>query len=138
MAYNPNNIFARILRGELPKVAVYEDDLTLALMDIMPSTEGHTLVITKELAEGILDLSPEGAAALIKTTQKIAKAVKSGLACPGVMLIQLNGEAAGQSIPHIHFHVLPRAGGLDLKLHSRAMVDAAVLEPVAAKIRAAL
>ncbi len=138
MAYNTNNIFARILRGELPKIAVYEDDLTLALMDIMPSTEGHTLVITKEPAEGILDLSPDGAAALIKTTQKVAKAVKKGLGCPGVMLIQLNGEAAGQSIPHIHFHILPRAGGLDLKLHGRAMANANTLEPIAAKIRAAL
>jgi len=138
MSYDPNNIFARILRGELPKVAVYEDDLTLAFLDIMPSVEGHTLVITKEPAVGILDLSPEGAAALIKTTQKVAKAVKAGLGCSGVMLVQLNGEAAGQSIPHIHFHVLPREAGLDLKLHGRAMVDAKTLEPIAAKIRAAL
>ncbi len=81
MAYDNNNIFARILRGELPKVAVYEDDLTLAFMDIMPSVEGHTLVITKELAEGILDLSTDGAVALIKTTQKVARAVKKGSRC---------------------------------------------------------
>jgi histidine triad (HIT) family protein len=138
MAYDQSNIFARILRGELPKVAVYEDDLTLAFMDIMPSVEGHTLVITKEEAEGILDLSPEGAAALIRTTQKIAKAVKTALAAPGIMLVQLNGAEAGQSIPHIHFHVLPRSEGLDLKLHGRGMVGADVLEPIAAKIRAAL
>jgi histidine triad (HIT) family protein len=138
MAYDPNNIFARILRGELPKVAVYEDDLTLALMDIMPSVEGHTLVITKEPAEGILDLSPEGAVALIKTTQKVARAVKKGLAAPGLMLVQLNGVAAGQSIPHVHFHILPRADGLDLKLHGRGMMEPDVLEPIAAKIRAAL
>ncbi len=138
MAYDTNNIFAKILRGELPKVAVYEDALTLAFLDIMPSVEGHTLVITKEAAEGILDLSPEGAAALIKTTQKIARAVKTALASPGLMLVQLNGAAAGQSIPHIHFHVLPRAEGLDLKLHGRQMVDAKLLEPIAAKIRAAL
>jgi histidine triad (HIT) family protein len=138
MTYDPNNIFARVLRGELPKVAVYEDDLTLALMDIMPSVEGHTLVITKEPAEGILDLSLEGAAALIKTTQKIARAVKKGLAAPGIMLVQLNGAAAGQSIPHIHFHILPRADGLDLKLHGRAMVKPEILELIAAKIRAAL
>jgi histidine triad (HIT) family protein len=136
--YDPNNIFARILRGELPKVAVYEDDLTLAFMDVMPSVEGHTLVITKEPAEGILDLSPEGAAALIRTTQKVAKAVKKGLNAPGVMLVQLNGAEAGQSIPHIHFHVLPRRDGLDLKLHGRGMVKPEVLEPIAAKIRAAL
>jgi histidine triad (HIT) family protein len=138
MTYDPNNIFARILRGELPKVAVYEDDKTLALMDIMPSVEGHTLVIPKEPAEGILDLSPEGAQALIVTTQKIAKAVKTALAAPGIMLVQLNGAAAGQSIPHVHFHILPRADGLDLKLHGRGMVGADVLEPIAARIRAAL
>jgi len=138
MSYDPNNIFARILRGELPKVAVYEDDLTLAFMDVMPSVEGHTLVITKESAEGILDLSPEGAAALIRTTQKVAKAVKKAFAAPGIMLIQLNGAAAGQSIPHIHFHILPRADGLDLKLHGRGMMKAEILESIAAKIRAAL
>jgi histidine triad (HIT) family protein len=138
VGYDENNIFARILRGELPKVAVYEDDLTLAFLDIMPSVEGHTLVIPKESAESILDLSPEGAAALIRTTQKVAKAVKAALAAPGVMLVQLNGAAAGQSIPHIHFHVLPRSEGLDLKLHGRGMVKPEVLEPVAAKIRAAL
>jgi histidine triad (HIT) family protein len=138
MSYDPNNIFAKVLRGELPKVAVYEDDKTLALMDIMPSVEGHTLVITKEPAEGILDLSPEGAQALIVTVQKVARAVKTAMATPGVMLVQLNGAAAGQSIPHIHFHILPRREGLDLKLHGRGMVGADALEPIAAKIRAAL
>jgi histidine triad (HIT) family protein len=138
LAYDPNNIFARILRGELPKVVVYEDATTLAFMDIMPSVEGHTLVIPKEAAESILDLSPEGAAAVMATTQKIARAVKKALDVPGVMLVQLNGTAAGQSVPHIHFHVLPREEGLDLKLHGRAMVDPKTLEPIAAKIRAAL
>lgn len=138
MSYDPNNIFARILRGELPCVKVYEDDLTLALMDIMPSVEGHTLVITKEAAEGILDLSPEGAAALIKTTQKVAKALKKGLNASGVMLVQLNGTAAGQSIAHVHFHILPREEGLDMKLHGRAMAKAELLEPIAAKIRGGL
>lgn len=138
LAYDPNNIFARILRGELPNVTVYEDAETLAFMDIMPSVEGHTLVIPKEPAESILDLSPEGAAAVMATTQKIARAVKKALDVPGVMLVQLNGTAAGQSVPHIHFHVLPRHEGLDLKLHGRAMVDPKTLEPIAAKIRAAL
>jgi len=138
MAYDPNNVFAKILRGELPCVKVYEDELTLSFMDIMPSIEGHTLVIPKEAAEGILDLSPEGAAALIKTTQKVTKAVKAGLGCEGVMLAQLNGAAAGQTIPHIHFHILPRSGGISLNLHGRQMVKPDVLEPLAAKIRAAL
>ena len=76
MAYDPSNVFAKILRKELPCVKVYEDEATLAFMDIMPSVEGHTLVITKEPAEGIFDLSPEGASALIRTTQKVAKAVR--------------------------------------------------------------
>src|SRR5580700_3172970 len=95
LAYDPNNIFARILRGGLPKVTVYEDANTLAFMDIMPSVEGHTLVIPKEPAESILDLSPAGAAAVIVTTQKIARAVKTAFDAPGIMLVQLNGAAAG-------------------------------------------
>jgi len=137
MAYDPNNIFARILRGELPSVKVYEDPKTLAFMDIMPATEGHTLVIPKEQAETIFDLSPDGAADLIKATRRIAAAVKKALDCPGVMLAQLNGAAAGQSVPHIHFHILPRSQA-NFSLHGRSMVDPKTLEPVAAKIRAAL
>jgi histidine triad (HIT) family protein len=138
MAYDQNNIFARILRGELPCVKIYEDEHTLSFLDIMPSIEGHTLVIPKEAAEDILDLSPDAAAAVMRTTQKVAKAVKRGLNCSGVMLVQLNGEAAGQSIPHIHFHILPREHGLDLKLHGRGMKSTEELEPIAARIRAAL
>jgi histidine triad (HIT) family protein len=137
VAYNPNNIFARILRGELPKVAIYEDALTLAFMDIMPSVEGHTLVIPKEPAEDIFDLSPEGAAAVIVATQKVARAVKKALDAPGIMLAQLNGAAAGQSVPHLHFHVLPRFEGLEMKLHGRTMADPEALETIAVKIRAA-
>jgi histidine triad (HIT) family protein len=138
MAYDPNNVFARILRGEIPKFAIFEDDLTLSFLDIMPATEGHTLVIPKEAAETIFDLSPEAAAATIKTTQKVAAAVKKAFAAPGIMLVQLNGAAAGQSIPHLHFHILPRAEGLDMKLHGRAVADAKTLGPIAEKIRAAL
>lgn len=138
MPYDMNNVFARILRGELPCVKVYEDEHTLALMDIMPSVEGHTLVITKAPAKEIFDLSAEGVSALMRTTQKVARAVKRGLECPGLMLVQLNGAAAGQSIPHVHFHILPRVEGLDLQLHGRAMKKPEQLELVAAKIRAAL
>jgi histidine triad (HIT) family protein len=137
MAYDSNNIFARILRGELPSVKVYEDATTLAFMDIMPSTEGHTLVIPREHAETIFDLSADGAAALMNTTRLVAAAVKKALECPGLMLIQLNGAAAGQSIPHIHFHVLPRKEGLNLVLHG-TMVEPKTLEPIAARIRGAL
>jgi histidine triad (HIT) family protein len=137
MAYDTTNIFALILRGELPSVKVFEDAKTFAFMDIMPATEGHTLVIPKEAAETIFDLSPEGAADLIKATKHIAAAVKKALDCPGVMLAQLNGTAAGQSVPHIHFHILPRSTA-NFSLHGRSMVDPKTLEPVAAKIRAAL
>ena len=138
MSYDTDNIFAKILRGEIPCVKVYEDDKTLAFMDVMPQTEGHTLVVPREAAENILDLSPEGAAALIQTTQRIARAVKKALAVPGVMLVQLNGEAAGQSVFHVHFHVIPRTHGVDMKLHAREMVDPEALRPIAEKIRAAL
>lgn len=138
MAYDRNNVFAKILRGEIPSIKVYEDEHTFAFMDIMPSAEGHTLVIPKEPVENIFDLSPEGAAALMRTTQKIARAVKKGLACPGVMLMQLNGATAGQSVFHAHFHILPRHAGLEIKLHGKAMVDPKSLIPIAEKIKAAL
>ena len=138
MTYDPNNVFARILRGEIPSVKVYEDELTLAFMDVMPQAEGHTLVVPKERAENIFDLSPEGTAALIQTTQKIARAVKKALSAPGVMLAQLNGAAAGQSVFHVHFHVIPRSGGVDLKLHARKMENPEKLKAVAEKIKAAL
>ena len=136
--YDPNNIFAKILRGEIPCVKVFEDDKTLAFMDVMPQTEGHTLVIPKEPAENIFELSAGGAAALMATTQKVAKAVKKGLGAPGIMLTMLNGMPAGQSVFHVHFHIIPRAHGVDMGMHARGMVDAKSLEPVAAKIRSAL
>ena len=95
-------------------------------------------MIPREPAETIFDLSPEAASHLMVTVQRVAKAVKKGLSCPGVMLVQLNGSAAGQSIPHVHIHVLPRSHGLDLSLHGRAQADFAALETLAARIRAAL
>ena len=138
MTYDPNNIFARILRKELPCVKLYEDEDVLSFLDIMPQVEGHTLVIPKEAACDILDLSATSASRLITATQLIARAIKSALNPPGIMLMQLNGVAAGQTVPHIHFHVLPRHAGIDMKLHARQMVDSKILEPVAARIRAAL
>jgi histidine triad (HIT) family protein len=138
MAYDNGNIFAKILRGEIPSVKVFEDEHTLAFMDVMPQAEGHVLVVPKEPAENILDLSPEGAAAMITTTQAVAKAVRKALGVPGIMLAQLNGAAAGQSVFHVHFHVIPRTGGVDLHLHARDMVDPKSLEPIAARIRSAL
>jgi histidine triad (HIT) family protein len=138
MAYDTNNIFAKILRGEVPSVKVYEDDKTLAFMDVMPQADGHTLVVPKEPAENLFELSPEGAAAMVKTTQKVAKAVKKGLDAPGIMLFQLNGKAAGQSVFHVHFHIVPRSGGVDLKLHARGMESPDKLKAIAEKIKAAL
>ena len=138
MAYDQNNIFAKIIRGEAPCFKVYEDDKTLAFMDIMPQAEGHTLVIPKEGAEFIFDLSPEGAAALIKTTKKVATAVKEVTKAPGIMLAQLNGQAAGQTVFHIHFHIIPRSGGIDLALHAREKADFEKLKALAAKIAAAI
>ena len=138
MAYDSNNIFAKILRGEVPSVKIYEDDKTLAFMDVMPQADGHTLVIPKEPAENIFELSPEGAAAMVQTTQKVAKAVKKGLEAPGVMIFQLNGKPAGQSVFHVHFHIVPRSGGVDLKLHARGMESPDKLKAIAEKIKAAL
>jgi len=138
MSYDANNVFARILRRELPCAKVYEDAHTLAFMDIMPSAEGHTLVIPKEAAESLFGLSDASAAALLVTTRRVAAAVKNALDCAGIMLVQLNGEAAGQSVGHVHFHILPRQTGLDLRLHGRAQADPHQLEQVAARIRARL
>ena len=138
MAYDPNNVFAKIIRGEIPSTKVYEDAHTFAFLDLMPQADGHTLVVPKEPAANIFELSPDGAANLIKAVQKLAKAVKKATNAPGIMLVQLNGEAAGQSVFHIHFHIIPRADGVDLKFHAREKADPAKLAEIAAKIRAAL
>ena len=138
MSYDRNNIFAKILRGEVPCTRVYEDEATLAFMDVMPQADGHVLVIPKEEAENIFDLSPEGGAALIRTTQKLARAVRKALAPGGIMLAQLNGAAAGQTVFHVHFHIIPRGAGADFGLHAREMAAPEKLRALADKIRAAL
>ena len=139
MAYDNDNIFAKILRGEIPCNKVYEDEHTLAFMDIMPQAEGHTLVITKEPAETILDLSPAAAAAWIHTVQKVANAVKTAMGVEGFVLMQLNGAAAGQTVPHVHFHILPTSlFALVTRAHAHEMGDMAVIAGHADKIRAAL
>jgi histidine triad (HIT) family protein len=138
MAYDSNNVFAKILRGEIPSVKVYEDDKTLAFMDVMPQADGHVLVIPKEPAENVFELSPEGASALMVTTQKVAKAVRKGMEAPGIMISQLNGKPAGQSVPHVHFHIIPRSKGVDFKFHAREMENPDKLKAFAEKIRAAL
>jgi histidine triad (HIT) family protein len=138
MAYDQNNVFAKILRGDVPSHRVYEDELTLAFMDVMPQAEGHTLVIPKAEAESIFDVPPDALAATILTTQRVARAVKTAFAAPGVLIAQLNGRGAGQTVFHLHFHVIPRYAGIDLKLHARDMADPATLAAHAERIRAAL
>ena len=136
--YDDQNVFAKILRGEMPCIKLYEDAHTLAFMDVMPQADGHALVIPKKPACDMLDLDEESAGQLIATVQKIAYAVKKGMGCAGVMLAQLNGPAAGQTVFHTHFHIIPRHDGIDMKIHARDMEDATVLEANAEKIRAAL
>ena len=131
-------VFCKLRDGQIPSMKIFEDDKTLAFMDVMPQADGHTLVIPKEPAENIFELSSEGAAAMIETTQKVAKAVRKGLDAPGIMIFQLNGKAAGQSVPHVHFHIVPRSKGIDLKLHARGMEDMGKLKAIAEKIKAAL
>ena len=136
--YDANNIFARIIRGEAPCFKVYEDDHTLAFMDVMPQTEGHTLVIPKFGASDLFTLPAEDLAATMRTTQRVAVAVQSVFAAPGIMIAQLNGAAAGQSVFHLHFHVLPRFDGVDFRMHARGMGDMNLLKQHAERIRAAL
>jgi histidine triad (HIT) family protein len=138
MAYDRNNVFARIVRGEVPAHKVFEDEHTLAFMDVMPQADGHTLVIPKAEAENLFDLPGPALAATILTTQRVARAVQKAFAAPGILIAQLNGSAAGQSVFHIHFHVLPRHEGLDLRFHARDMADPALLAAHAEKVRAAL
>lgn len=138
MAYDNNNIFAKIIRGEAPSFKVYEDDRTLAFMDVMPQSEGHTLVIPKVAAENFFDLPADDAAYLIQITQKVAVAVKRAIKAPGIMIAQLNGSEAGQTVFHIHMHIIPRWHGADMKLHARQMADFEVLKKQAALIKAEL
>jgi len=135
MAYDDNNIFAKILRGEAPCFKVYEDDMTLAFMDVMPQVDMHTLVIPKSPAENLFDLPPEYAGAMAKTVQTVALAVKKASGMPGIMVAQLNGSEAGQTVFHIHAHIIPREGGIDLKFHARDLADFKMLEAQAEKIK---
>ena len=138
MAYDRNNVFARILRGEIPAHRVYEDEHTFAFMDVMPQADGHALVIPKYEAENLFELPADVLAATILTTQRVARAVKQAFDAPGILIAQLNGAPAGQSVFHIHFHIVPRREGFDLRLHARGMADPAVLAAHAERVRAAL
>ena len=137
MLYDDQNIFARIIRNELPAIRVYEDDQVVAFMDIMPQAEGHTLVIPKTPAITLLDLAPEAAAYTIQVVQKIAQAVEKALDIKGVVLMQLSGAAAGQTVPHVHFHLIPTSVH-ELGKHALHMGDQEKIKALAEKIKAAL
>lgn len=134
MAYDRNNVFARILRGESPSVKVFEDRHTLALLDIMPEADGHTLVLPKEAAATLLELSEASAQACILTIRRVAGAIQRAFGAPGLAIYQLNGEVAGQSVGHVHFHIIPRFPGLTLKAHARERGDPDRLDQIAARI----
>ena len=137
MAYDEQNIFARILRGELPAIKIYEDDHVLAFMDIMPQADGHALVIPKVPAVSLLDLPPEAAAYTIQIVQKIAKAIETALDAKGIVLMQLSGSAAGQTVPHVHFHLIPSSIH-ELGRHAAQMGDQEKIKSLAEKIKAVL
>jgi len=136
--YEDSNIFAKILRGELPAEKVYEDDNTIVIMDIMPRGEGHCLVIPKAPSRNILDVSSDSLAAVAATTQLMAQTVKKAFNADGVTIQQFNESAGGQVVFHLHVHIIPRFDGVSLKPHTGEMENSEVLKANAEKIRAAL
>ena len=138
MVYDESNVFAKILRGELPAEKVLEDDATLAFMDIMPRVRGHVLVIPKTPARSILDASTDQLAACMATVQRIAQAQRQAFGADGTTIQQFNEAAGGQVVFHLHFHVLPRWLGQRLQPHTGQMEKPEVLKGNAVKLRAAL
>ena len=137
-AYDTDNIFAKILRGEIPSHRVYEDDTVVAFMDVMPQGPGHTLVVPKTPSRNLLDANPSTFGPLFTVVQKVALAVKKALDADGVTILQFNEPASGQTVYHLHVHVIPRFDGIPLKPHSGEMEKPEVLAGNAEKIRAAL
>ena len=138
MTYDPNNIFAKILRGEIPSHKIYEDEHTLAFMDVMPQVDGHCLVIPKVPSRGLSDADPVVLARAMSVVQKVAKAAVAATGADGFQIRQYNESAGGQTVFHLHFHILPMKEGVPLKPHSGKMADHAVLAEQASKIRAEL
>ena len=138
--YDPSNIFARIIKGEIPSVKVWENDAVLAFMDVFPQSEGHVLIISKtSRARNLLEVEPEVLATLAAAAQRTAKAVAKALSPDGIAIMQFNGEAAGQTVFHLHMHVIPRWSDRPVKGHSHGqMADADTLKTLAARIAAAL
>lgn len=138
IAYDPSNVFAKILRGEMPAHTVYEDADTLAIMDIMPRADGHVLVLPRAACRNILDAPAEVVRAVAQTTQKLARAVKTAFKAEGITIQQFNEAAGGQVVFHMHVHVMPRHDGVALRPHTGAMEKPEVLAAHAEKIRDAL
>ena len=138
MSYDTSNIFAKILRGEIPCHKVHEDAHTLAFMDVMPQADGHTLVIPKSPARNLLDVDPAALGPLMATVQKVANAVRKAFDAEGIVIQQFNEPAAGQTVFHLHVHILPRSAGVSPRPHSGKMADNQLLARHAAMVRAAL
>jgi histidine triad (HIT) family protein len=136
--YDPQNIFAKILRGEIPCHKIHEDDHTLAFMDVMPQVDGHCLVVPKAPSRGLLDAQPETLARVMATVQKIAEAAVKAMGADGFQIRQYNEPAGGQTVFHLHVHILPMKEGVGLKPHSGQMADHGVLAKLASKMRAEL
>lgn len=139
-AYDPDNIFAKILRGDMPSVKVWEDDDVLAFMDVFPQSEGHVLVVSKtSTARNILEIEPQALVTLTAAVQRTARAVETALKPEGLSLMQFNGDVGGQTVFHLHFHIVPRWADRPMKGHGHApMADAEQLKMLAEKIAAAL
>ena len=136
--YDPDNIFAKILRGEMPCVKVYEDDNILSFMDVFPQSEGHTLVIPKAPSRNLLETNAKDIGRLFGAVQRITKAVETALKPDGITITQFNGAPAGQTVFHTHVHIIPRYEGIALGTHGGGMADMDELKALAKKISAAL
>ena len=137
-SYDPNNIFAKILRGELPCYKVYEDDKAIAFLDIMPRAPGHTLVLPKAPARNLLDIGADDLAHVAKVAQKVAKAGMSALGADGITVQQFNEGPGGQVVFHLHVHVIPRKSGVPMKPPASEKEKPEVLADIAKKLSAAL
>jgi len=138
MAYDDQNIFTRILRGEMPAFSVYETENCLAFLDVMPQADGHTLVLPKAPAETLFDLDKNSAANLINSVQHVARGVRDAFTPDGIKLMQFNGTAAGQTVFHVHIHIVPCYDDRPLRRHARGMAEPETLEEHAERIRSAL
>jgi histidine triad (HIT) family protein len=137
--YEEGNIFARLIRGEIPSARIWEDDDVLAFMDAFPQASGHCLVISKtSRARNLLDVEPEVLRKLTAAVQRTARAVRAALEPDGVIVTQYNGSPAGQTVFHLHFHIIPVRDGAELKRHGGGMADMATLQAQANAIAARL